>query len=179
MRSRVAVRVRAAARGGVRRRALSSHARAPAAIRRHTADEDVVLVEGDHASLERAFGDADVRAFAALSGDDNPLHLDEGEAARSRFGRRVVHGMLTSSLFSTVFGKQLPGSIYLGQQLRFEAPAFLGDRLTARVVVRSVSARSRVVRCETTVLNESGEALVSGEATVLVPRLVDADGGTG
>lgn len=142
-----------------------------ATIRRHEPGEAVELRPGDAAVERRAFGDEDVRAFARVSGDTNALHLDEEAARASRFGRRVVHGMLTASLFSTVFGTRLPGAIYLGQSVRFRAPVFIGDEIEARVTVREVAADSRVVTCDTVVTNADGVEVVTGEARVLVPEL--------
>lgn len=87
---------------------------------------------GQEAWLVRQFTMADVLAFAKLSGDHNPVHVDAAAAARSQFGRCVVHGMLYSSLFSTIFATQVPGCIYLEQSVHFKSPVFVGDAVKAR-----------------------------------------------
>lgn len=87
---------------------------------------------GAFAELSRLFTAEDVAAFAAVSGDHNPLHLDPAYAATTRFGRCVVHGMLHSSLFSTIFATRIPGAVYVSQNLDFKAPVFVGDTVIAR-----------------------------------------------
>ncbi len=96
---------------------------------------------GDSAETTRTIEQADVDAFAEVTGDRNPVHLDETFAQQTRFGRRIAHGMLTASLISSVLANQLPGegSIYLGQTLQFVAPVFPGDAVTARVTVTECS----------------------------------------
>jgi acyl dehydratase len=128
---------------------------------------------GEMAELTRVVTDADIAAFAALTGDRNPVHLDDAAAARGRFGRRVAHGMLVASGISTVLGTRLPGPgvIYLGQNLRFRAPVFVGDTITARVEVIEVKPDKRQVLLRTSCLNQSGEAVITGEALVLVDRV--------
>lgn len=130
------------------------------------------LKPGDAAEMSKTITDEDVRAFAALTGDRNPVHLDEEYAAGTRFGRRVAHGMLGASLVSAVLANELPGrgTIYLSQTLRFTAPVFLGDTLTARVTVRGVREDKPVVTLETVCTNQRGERVVEGEAVVLAPK---------
>lgn len=125
---------------------------------------------GDRVSATRRFTDDDVRRFAELSGDFNPLHLDPEAAARSRFGRRLVHGMLTASLFTRLIGMELPGrgAIYLQQSLRFSAPVFIGDEVEAVVEVSAIDRPRRRMTLATTCRNERGETVISGEALVLV-----------
>jgi acyl dehydratase len=90
---------------------------------------------GAFAHLARRFTAADVLAFAKLSGDHNPIHLDEAFARSTPFGRCIVHGMLYSSLFSTMFATRIPGCIYVSQNLAFKAPVFVGDAVIAKCVV--------------------------------------------
>ncbi|HVF66450.1 MAG TPA: MaoC family dehydratase [Pyrinomonadaceae bacterium] len=127
---------------------------------------------GDSAEVSKTITDDDVRAFAELTGDRNPVHLDEEYAAATRFGRRIAHGMLGASLISAVLAGELPGpgSVYLSQTLRFTAPVFLGDTVTARVTVTNVREDKPVVTLETACTNQRGERVVEGEAVVLVPR---------
>lgn len=130
------------------------------------------LKVGDSAELSKTIAEEDVRAFAELTGDRNPVHLDEEYAAATRFGRRIAHGMLGASLISAVLANELPGrgTVYLSQTLRFTAPVFLGDTVTARVVVKGVREDKPVVTLETFCTNGRGERVVEGEAVVLVPR---------
>ena len=127
---------------------------------------------GDSASLTRTITDEDVRAFAALTGDFNPVHVDDEAAKRSRFGKRVVHGMLVGSLFSTIFGTQLPGegAVYLKQELKFIKPVYIGDTVTARVtLMERIEEKNRVV-FETVAINAEGVLVVTGQATLLAPE---------
>src|SRR5918992_4164530 len=95
---------------------------------------------GDSAEISKTITDEDIRTFSELTGDRNPVHLDDEYAARTRFGRRIAHGMIAASLLSAVLANELPGhgTVYLSQTLRFNAPVFLGDTVTARVVVKHV-----------------------------------------
>lgn len=128
------------------------------------------LKVGDTASISKQITDDDIRAFAELSGDHNPVHLDEAFASASRFGRRIAHGMLGASLISAVLGTELPGSgsIYLSQTLKFLSPVYLGDTVTARVTVTKVREDKSIVTLETVCENQNGETLIRGEAVVLV-----------
>ena len=130
------------------------------------------LKVGDSAEMRKTIADEDVRAFAELTGDRNPVHLDEEYAAQTRFGRRIAHGMLGASLISAVLANELPGrgTVYLSQTLRFTAPVFPGDTVTARVVVKAVREDKPVVTLETVCTNQRGERVVEGEAVVLVPK---------
>jgi 3-hydroxybutyryl-CoA dehydratase len=125
---------------------------------------------GDTASISRRVTNADVRAFAELTGDLNPVHLDEAFARQTRFGRRIAHGMFGASLISAVLGTELPGSgaIYLSQSLQFLSPVYLDDVVTARVTVTKVREDKSIVTLETVCENQNGERLISGEAVVLV-----------
>ena len=127
---------------------------------------------GDSAEVSKTITEEDVRAFAELTGDRNPVHLDEEYASTTRFGRRIAHGMLGASLVSAVIANELPGrgSVYLSQTLRFTAPVFLGDTVTARVTVTRVREDKPVVTLETVCTNQRGERVVEGEAVVLAPK---------
>jgi 3-hydroxybutyryl-CoA dehydratase len=128
---------------------------------------------GDAATRTRTITDEDIRAFAELSGDRNPVHLDDEYAAGTRFGRRIAHGMLAASLVSATLANELPGrgSVYLSQTLRFVAPVFPGDTVTARVAVTKVREDKPVVTLETVCTNERGEKLIEGEAVVLLTEV--------
>jgi len=130
----------------------------------------VNLKVGDTATLSKTIGDADVRAFAELTGDHNPVHLDDEYAAGTLFGRRVAHGMLAASLISAALANELPGrgTVYLSQQLQFTAPVFPGDTVTARVTVSKVREDKPVVTLETVCTNQRGETVIRGEAVVML-----------
>ena len=125
---------------------------------------------GDSASLSKIIRDEDIRAFAELSGDFNPVHIDDEFARTTRFGRRIAHGMLGASLISTVLGTKLPGqgAIYLSQTLQFLAPVFPGDTVTAKVTVIKIKEGKPILTLETVCENQRGETLIRGEAVVLV-----------
>lgn len=126
---------------------------------------------GASASRTKTFTDEDVRTFAHLTGDTNPVHLDADYAAITVFGQRIVHGMLTSALISAVLANDLPGpgTIYLGQNLKFKKPVFIGDTITATVTISQVRAERKIVTFETTCTNQNGEVVIEGEATVKAP----------
>ncbi len=128
------------------------------------------LKVGATASISKAITDADLRTFAEVSGDNNPVHLDEAFASKTRFGRRIAHGMLGASLISAVLGTKLPGtgSIYLSQTLQFLGPVYLDDTVTARVTVTKVREDKSIVTLETVCENQNGETVIRGEAVVLV-----------
>lgn len=125
---------------------------------------------GDTASVTKTITQDDIENFADLSGDHNPIHLDKDYAAQTRFGSRIAHGLLTSSLISAVIGNKLPGlgSIYLGQTLQFVAPVFPGDTIVARATVTSVREDKPIVKLQTICINQHDKVVIKGEATVLV-----------
>ena len=125
---------------------------------------------GDSAEITKTIEQADIDAFANVTGDHNPVHVDEEFAKTTRFGRRIAHGMLTASLISAVLANKLPGegSVYLGQTLQFVAPVFPGDEITARVTVREIREDKPIMKLETVCVNQRDEIVIRGEATVLV-----------
>jgi len=125
---------------------------------------------GDAATRTKTITDEDIRAFAELTGDYNPVHLDDAYAKGTRFGRRIAHGMLAASLVSATLANELPGrgTVYLSQSLRFVAPVFPGDTVTARVTVTRVREDKPVVTLETVCTNQRDEKLIEGEAVVLL-----------
>lgn len=127
---------------------------------------------GDTASLSKVLSEQDVLTFAEITRDCNPVHVDEAFAAQTRFGRRIAHGMLTAGLISAVLGTQLPGpgSIYLSQSLKFRAPVYLGDTITAVVEVIAVRQDKPIVTLATICKNQKGETVIEGEAVLLVPE---------
>jgi 3-hydroxybutyryl-CoA dehydratase len=126
---------------------------------------------GMKASCVKTFTDGDVRQFAAITGDQNPVHLDEQYAAGTRFGQRIVHGMLTAGLISRLLGNDLPGpgTMYMGQTLKFKAPVFLGDTITATVEVVKIREDRGIVTLDTSCVNQDGVTVLEGEAVVMLP----------
>ena len=125
---------------------------------------------GDSASISKTITDRDIQAFADVTGDHNPVHLDDEYAAKTRFGRRIAHGMLIASLISAVLANELPGagSVYLNQTLKFVKPVFPGDTVTARVTVSGIRDDKPIITLETVCVNQHNEPVLKGEATVLV-----------
>lgn len=129
------------------------------------------LEEGMSAAFGKTITDADILMFAGVSGDTNPVHLNEEFAAGTAFQGRIAHGMLTASLISTVLGTKLPGPgcIYLNQTLKFVAPVRSGDTVRAEVTIKSVDRERR--RCVfETLCKVGGKNVLEGEAVMMVPR---------
>lgn len=124
---------------------------------------------GQEAEASRRFTMEEVRQFAALSGDHNPLHVDEEYARAGRFGGCIVHGILVSGLISRVLGTQLPGEggIYLEQNLSFRKPVYVGDTVTARVRITEIWREKKIVTLETNVYNQEGQGVILGTARLL------------
>lgn len=129
------------------------------------------LAVGMTAEMAKTVTETDVVLYAGITGDFNPAHLNEVEAAKSRFGGRIAHGMLSAGFISAVLAMKLPGpgTIYLSQSLRFTRPVKIGDTVTARVEVAELFPEKRRARLATTCVNQAGETVIEGEAVVLVP----------
>ncbi len=129
------------------------------------------LEVGMEASYSKTITNEDVLAFAELSGDTNPVHLDDAYAAGTMFKGRIAHGFLTASLISTVLGTKLPGPgcIYLSQSLKFRAPVRIGDEVVAKARIASLDAeKGRAVLVTECAVN--GKSVIDGEAIMMVPR---------
>ena len=124
---------------------------------------------GDSASVTKAFSQEEVIQFADISGDHNPIHLDEAFAAESIFGQLIVHGMLVASLFSGLIGEELPGqgTIYLSQTVSFKAPVLIAEEVTATVEVVAMREDKPIITLKTTCRNAAGKVVIKGEAVVL------------
>ena len=124
---------------------------------------------GDQISLKRTFSSQDVELFSRLSSDTNPIHLNHNVAKASIFKKRIVHGMLVSSLFSAIIGTKLlgPGSIYLSQSLIFQNPIFLDEEITAIVKIIDIEDDKSIISCKTKCYKEDGKLAIDGEAVIL------------
>ena len=129
------------------------------------------LEVGQTAELRRTVAASDLDAFAAVTGDTNPVHLDEAYAAATPFKGRIAHGMLSAGYISAVLGTRLPGpgAVYVSQSLSFRRPVRIGDEVTAEVKVTAIdAARGRVTFATNCIV--AGKTVVEGEAVVIVPR---------
>jgi len=129
------------------------------------------LKPGMSAMFGKTVTEADIAAFAGVSGDTNPIHLHDGFARTTRFGQRIAHGMLGSSFISTVIGTKLPGpgAVYISQSLNFLAPVLIGETITAVATITAIDDKRRRVTLKTQCLN-GDKVVIDGVATVLVPR---------
>ena len=122
-------------------------------------------------SYSQTITDADVKAFAGLSGDNNPVHMSDEYAEKSQFKKRIAHGMISSSFFSALFGKELPGEgcVYVGQNLKFLRPVYLNDTVTAEVTVTKKDETKRRVFFKT-ICYVGGKKVIVGDAELYVPE---------
>ncbi|MEQ8355444.1 MAG: MaoC family dehydratase [Kiloniellaceae bacterium] len=138
------------------------------------------LSVGMTAVFAKTVTDADITMFAGISGDTNPVHLDESFAEKTMFAGRIAHGMLSASFISTVFGTRLPGPgcIYLRQDLRFKAPVKVGDTVEARVTVKEILSQKKRVTFDT-VCTVDETVVLEGEASLMVQARADVLGKSG
>ena len=123
-------------------------------------------------SVSKTITENDIYNFAGIIGDINPLHVNEEYAKNTRFKTRIAHGMLTASFFSTLVGMCIPGAdaIYLGQNLKFPLPVKIGDTITATGEVTKIIPEKKIAYMKTTVVNQRGEIVIEGEATVMATK---------
>jgi 3-hydroxybutyryl-CoA dehydratase len=126
---------------------------------------------GMSASYSQTITDADIKDFSGISGDKNPVHMDEIYAKESRFERRIAHGMLSASFFSALFGTQLPGHgcVYVGQELKFRKPVYIGDTVTATIEVTSVDINRRRIFFNT-YCKLGKSKVITGAAEIYIPE---------
>ena len=129
------------------------------------------LAVGQSGVYARTVTEADILAFAGVTGDFNPVHVNEELAAASMFGGRIAHGMLSAGFISTVLGTKLPGpgSIYLSQSLKFKAPVKIGDTVVARCTIKELTPEKRKAKFDT-VCTVKGKVVLEGEAEIMVPK---------
>lgn len=125
---------------------------------------------GDTVSRSLTIGDDTIRAFADVTGDTNPIHLDDDYAAGTKFGRRIAHGMIAAGLISATIANDLPGpgTVYLSQTLKFKLPVYPADTVTATVEVLTVRPDKPIVTLSTVCTNQEDQIVLEGEAVVLV-----------
>ena len=126
---------------------------------------------GQKASFSKKITEQDVAAFAKISGDKNPLHLDADYARQTRFGARIAHGAFTFGLISAALGNELPGhgTVYLSQSIKFSKPVYFDDTITANVEIIAIRAEKGILTLKTDCANQRGETIAEGEATVFHP----------
>lgn len=126
---------------------------------------------GQKAEFTETISELMIQDFAKLSGDYNPHHVDEEYAKKTKYKKRICHGMLLASLFSKLTAMYLPGqgSLYISQTLNFVSPAFIDDVVTTSGEITKISSSTRIVRVKTQITNINNKLLVSGEAKVLIP----------
>jgi 3-hydroxybutyryl-CoA dehydratase len=119
---------------------------------------------GQHVILSKTFTEDDVQRFIEITGDTNPLHVDEAFAKRTQFGGRVLHGMLTASIFSTMVGMLLPGTgaVYRSQTIRFLLPVHIGETVTAHFVIRAIDREKHRLTIDSWIENQSGQRVIDG-----------------
>lgn len=127
---------------------------------------------GEKAHQVKTITERDLELFGEISNDYNPVHFDSDYASKTMFKKRISHGMLVGSLFSKVFGMDLPGegAIYLSQNLRFRRPVFLGDTITAEVIVREIDVDKNRVYFDCIATNQEGEKVIIGDAVMMPPK---------
>jgi 3-hydroxybutyryl-CoA dehydratase len=128
------------------------------------------LAVGQFAEHTKTVTETDIVMYAGITGDFNPMHVDQTYAEKTKFGGRIAHGMLTAGFISAVLGMKLPGegSIYMSQSLRFNRPVRIGDTITARIEVIELFPEKKRVRLATTCRNQKEESVLDGEALVLM-----------
>lgn len=127
---------------------------------------------GDHASQTMTITKENVETFGAITNDRNPMHFDDDYAKGTMFGRRIAHGMYIGSLFSRIFGMDLPGegTIYISQNLRFRRPVYFGETITAEVEVTAIDIERNRITCHCIAYNQDHEKVVVGEAVLMPPK---------
>lgn len=125
---------------------------------------------GDEAFDQKTITEDDIETFAKVTGDNNPVHLDEEYAKESMFKKRIAHGMLSAGLISKVIGTQLPGygTIYLNQSLNFKKPVYIGDTITTVVTVSKITLEKNILILDTHCKNQNDKVVLDGHATVML-----------
>ena len=130
---------------------------------------------GQKASFSKTIEYADIYNYAGIIGDFNPVHINDAYAKTTRFGARIAHGMLTASFISTVIGMALPGAeaIYLGQTIKFIAPVYAGDTITAEAEVIDIVPEKRRFTMKTTITKQDGTVVIEGEGIAMANKPIE------
>lgn len=125
---------------------------------------------GMEVSYSQTITDSDVKAFSGISGDKNPVHMDEEYASKSRYKRRIAHGMMSAGYFSALFGTKLPGEgcVYVSQSLNFKRPVYIGDTIIAIIIVKEIDIKKKRVFFNT-ICKVKNKVVIDGEAEIYVP----------
>jgi 3-hydroxybutyryl-CoA dehydratase len=126
---------------------------------------------GMSASYEQTITDADIKNFAGISGDKNPVHMSDEYAEKSKFKKRIAHGLMSASYFSALFGTKLPGEgcVYVSQNLKFRKPIYIGDTVKAIVTIKDIDAKKHRLFFDT-VCVVNGKTVISGDAEIYIPE---------
>lgn len=126
---------------------------------------------GMSASYSQTISDVDIKSFAGLSGDNNPIHMSDEYASESRFGKRIAHGLISASFFSALFGTRLPGKgcVYVSQTLNFRRPVYINDTVVATVTVTSIDRKRKRVIFDT-ICKVRGKLVIDGVAELYIPE---------
>lgn len=140
-----------------------------------TADKIDLLEVGMTATYSQTITDADIKSFAGISGDKNPVHMSDEFAQESRYGGRIAHGLLSASFFSALFGTKLPGPgcVYASQNLKFLRPVYLNDTVTASVTIKNIDKEKRKILFDTVCVVKR-KKVISGEAEIHLPKALAA-----
>lgn len=130
------------------------------------------LFVGQKESFSRTVSESDIVQYAGISGDFNPIHIDQEYARKTRFGQRIAHGLLTTSNISRMLGMHLPGpgSVYVSQNIEFVKPVFIGDTITTTAEIIEIIQEKGLIRLSTECHKQEGTLVLTGEAVMLMPR---------
>lgn len=129
------------------------------------------LIIGQQESYSQTITDADIKAFAGISGDRNPVHIDQNYAETTQFKKRIAHGLMSASYFSALFGMRLPGPgcVYVAQSLKFLRPVYINDTVKATIIIKSIDLKKRRVFFKT-ICEVLGKKVIMGEAEIYIPK---------
>ena len=128
------------------------------------------IITGMEVSYSQTITDTDIKDFAGVSGDRNPIHMDDIYAKQSRYKKRIAHGLMSASYFSALFGTKIPGEgcVYVAQSLQFKRPVYINDTVTATVIVKEIDLKKRRVFFRT-VCTVKNKIVLDGEAELFIP----------
>lgn len=126
---------------------------------------------GDLREVKVQITDKMIKDFAQATGDFNPIHMDEEYAAKTKFKKRIAHGILSAGLISRILANEIPGpgAIYMGQTLKFKSPVYINDILTVRATIANIREEKNIITLNTVCINQSAIEVLEGEATVWLP----------